>query len=532
MCRARLRAAQHAGVARLQAQRGGIHRDVRAGPRRRSATTPSGTRSLWPAGRLSSVNRGRRCRPGRAARPPRGRRRPGAAMRRAVSARRSRIAGRSAGGRLQVEPVGVDDLAGAPPRSPRRSRPARRPSAAAIERGQLRAPLAARGRRRRVLGHRHNRTRLSRCTASPAPRAPASLRSSAGGLACQPHRERRPALLDELDRVARIEPVRRPPSARPAAGWCPRSSTARRAPASTVSRPRTGLPYRSHSLNAGSGLRLGMQRVPTGSPAAAADSTAGPRRRVRSPSGCRRRWPSRPPPPWSACRRIPIRGERPPTSSSVEQAVVAHLGDHPGTRRAGAAVVQPLDVGQQHQQPGAQHQRHLGGQRVVVPERDLVGGRGVVLVHHRHAAPSQQRSPACAARSGSAVAAVDVARGQQHLSGLVDRAGERALPPPLQQRLADGRGGLQLGQPLAARAARPRLPRPSAIAPELTSTTRVPPPASAATSRATLANTRGRALPRSSTSVLEPTLTTTAPRDMQAIIRPRRGHLSPIAPVR
>jgi hypothetical protein len=52
--------------------------------------------------------------------------------------------------------------------------------------------------------------------------------------------------------------------------------------------------------------------------------------------------------------------------------------------------VEPVHVGQEHEQLGTEEHRHLGGEEVVVPERDLVGGRRVVLVDHRHDAPAEQ----------------------------------------------------------------------------------------------------------------------------------------------
>jgi hypothetical protein len=52
--------------------------------------------------------------------------------------------------------------------------------------------------------------------------------------------------------------------------------------------------------------------------------------------------------------------------------------------------VEPADVGQQHQPIGADQDRNLGGEEVVVAERDLVGGGRVVLVDHRDHPPVEQ----------------------------------------------------------------------------------------------------------------------------------------------
>jgi len=48
-------------------------------------------------------------------------------------------------------------------------------------------------------------------------------------------------------------------------------------------------------------------------------------------------------------------------------------------------------VGQQHEQAGVGEYGDLGGEGVVVAERDLVGGRRVVLVHDRDHVPGEQR---------------------------------------------------------------------------------------------------------------------------------------------
>ena len=74
----------------------------------------------------------------------------------------------------------------------------------------------------------------------------------------------------------------------------------------------------------------------------------------------------------------------------------------------------PVDVGQQDQQAGVEQDRHLGGEEVVVAEADLVGGRGVVLVDHRHHAPLDQPAQGLA-RVQVVGAGGDVGGREQHL---------------------------------------------------------------------------------------------------------------------
>ena len=107
--------------------------------------------------------------------------------------------------------------------------------------------------------------------------------------------------------------------------------------------------------------------------------------------------------------------ERIPPDPSGERrhadVVVLELLDRPHLldalrARVGARVgaVEPAGVGEQYQPVRADQDRHLRREEVVVAERDLVGGGGVVLVDHRHAPASAAASAACGARSGSASA--------------------------------------------------------------------------------------------------------------------------------
>jgi len=104
---------------------------------------------------------------------------------------------------------------------------------------------------------------------------------------------------------------------------------------------------------------------------------------------------------------------------------------------------EPLDVGQQDEQVGADEHRDLGGEEVVVAEGDLVGRRGVVLVDDRQDAPLQELAKRLA-RVEVVRARAHVEEGQQHL-----RARDRALAQQLvvdaiELALADGACGLEV----------------------------------------------------------------------------------------
>ena len=91
--------------------------------------------------------------------------------------------------------------------------------------------------------------------------------------------------------------------------------------------------------------------------------------------------------------------------------------------------VQPVGVGEHHQPPGAQEHGDLGGEEVVVAERDLVGRRRVVLVDDRDDPPVEQLAQRLA---GVEVvrARADVEEGEQHLGAAhaSARAGARRRP--------------------------------------------------------------------------------------------------------
>ena len=107
---------------------------------------------------------------------------------------------------------------------------------------------------------------------------------------------------------------------------------------------------------------------------------------------------------WSPCRRCRRRRSAlaPPAMASICGGQPRHRG-RCSRRRIAARIggVEAVDVGQQHQQVGADHLRHAGGQPVVVAVADLLGGHGVVLVDHRRRRPAPAGSRGWRARSAS-----------------------------------------------------------------------------------------------------------------------------------
>ena len=157
--------------------------------------------------------------------------------------------------------------------------------------------------------------------------------------------------------------------------------------------------------------------------------------------------------------------------------------------------VQPGGVGEQDQQPRPEQQRHLGGEEVVVAERDLVGRRRVVLVDHRHRAPLEQ--PA------ERLARVQVVhpdrRGRTRSAAPARRAPPR--PPAAPRRRGTGSPGRPPTPPAARRSSAGAVGSsisriPSAIAPEVTIATSSPPWCSSATCAQTLSSTCARSAPR------------------------------------
>jgi hypothetical protein len=108
---------------------------------------------------------------------------------------------------------------------------------------------------------------------------------------------------------------------------------------------------------------------------------------------------------------------------------------------AGRAVVQPFDIGQEHQEIGAGHGGDARRQPIVVAVTDLVRRHRVVLVDHRHRAPVQQPGNGGAGVE-IAAALLGIAEREQHLAGGDPVAPERLGPGARERDLADRRGGL------------------------------------------------------------------------------------------
>ena len=300
---------------------------------------------------------------------------------------------------------------------------------------------------------------------------------------------------DELDAVARPEAAVRSGDADGEQARAPRRRRARARRRRRGSAPATRLPWRSQSLNAG--RRLGRREA---RPARAARERLGEdpgrRRRRRSPSGCRRRRRARRRRSCSPCRRgrarCPARSRRCAPKRRPRQ--------HPFAQHAGHR-------GEQHEQPRAHEHRHLRGERVVVAEADLVGRRRVVLVHDRHA-PS-------AKSAASALRTFTYAR-RSAISALVSRICAASSPcgpsascharcsaacPSADAACRRGRlvGRRAQARAVAGRARSRRTRRRTPACPSSTIAA-----ISAARSRSSVR--RGR--PRSSTTRLEPSLTT------------------------
>ena len=105
--------------------------------------------------------------------------------------------------------------------------------------------------------------------------------------------------------------------------------------------------------------------------------------------------------------------------------------------------VEPGLVGEQDQQPRLEHDRHLRRQEVVVAEGDLVGCRGVVLVHDRDHAPVEQPAQRLA---GVQVVGpeLEIGGGQQDLRRADVALRQALLVGPEEASLPDRRGGLEL----------------------------------------------------------------------------------------
>ena len=98
-------------------------------------------------------------------------------------------------------------------------------------------------------------------------------------------------------------------------------------------------------------------------------------------------------------------------------ASAAHVGDQPAPGGARVGVVEPVDVGEQHQQVGVHEVGDQGGEPVVVAEPDLGGGDRVVLVDDRQHAELEQL--------GEGLVGVAVVRAPGHV---VERSAAPARP--------------------------------------------------------------------------------------------------------
>ncbi len=87
----------------------------------------------------------------------------------------------------------------------------------------------------------------------------------------------------------------------------------------------------------------------------------------------------------------------------------------------------PGYLGQQHEQPRPDEERHLCGEGVIVAERDLVGRSRVVLVDHRNGAQLEQRLQRVP-RVDVRRTIGDVRRSQEHLACSNPLPCERPVP--------------------------------------------------------------------------------------------------------
>ena len=255
------------------------------------------------------------------------------------------------------------------------------------------------------------------------------------------------------------------------------------------------LPWRSHSLNAGSPLAGARSACPRRDPRAAPAAASSA---ARSPSGS-------PPPAASSAAAIllsmpprPARGpgaeRRPPAPARRPRSAGARRVSTPGHRR------------EQDEQPRAEQHGDLRGERVVVAEADLVGRGRVVLVQDRDRAELEERAAARRARSGRRGGRRSPRR-EQHLRRVETVRLERVLPRALQAlpgraptRPAAAAGRGRRAEAGRRSAERDRARRDDADGRPAATTARSPPRGRAAAAR--------RGSPSASTTRLEPNLTT------------------------
>ena len=434
-CAAVRRAAQHDRVAGLQAQRGGVDRDVR--PRlvddRDDAERHAHLAHVEPVGQPVAVDHladrvGQRRDRARAVGDRRDPRRASSASR---SSSASPMLVRAAG--LQVARVGLEDLRRARASARRRSRRSARVLDARVERGErARRPRFAAAqvsatewsRRRSASGGAVSGTAAGDHVVASGPLRQhevvavdassvargSSSRTSADFMPLHAPQLRRGVVADALaDRRApscttsTASPASKPPlDLDDADRQQARAALAQRARGAGVDDDRAarGLGVLQPQLEARvARLAAAAKRVPDAARRRrAAASAPGVRARCRSRPGCRPRSPSRRRRPSSACRRSRAATSSWPMSSASSAAKSVDLGDE-RRRRVDARVgrVEPVGVGQQHQQLGAEQDRDLRGEEVVVAEGDLVGRGRVVLVDR----PGRRASRAACAASGA-----------------------------------------------------------------------------------------------------------------------------------
>ena len=335
-------------------------------------------------------------------------------------------------------------------------------------------------------------------------------------------RERDAVRADDLDAAL---PRSKRPSQRTiptASRLAPSLCSARFAPSSTRRRPDTGLPKRSQSLNADGARSPAAKRVPRGSPARIGDehvlARAG-RDHRRDPGGGRDLG-------GDHLAAHPALAERRGAAEHARSRAPRAVRDQLRARRAGSPREDALDLREEDEQSGAGEDGHLRGERVVVPERDLVRRRRVVLVHDRHRAEREERVAARCARSRTSPrSATSTAVTRIWAAGCRAARAPRPTPPAA----APGRAPRPPGASAccAGGGRGPRRGRPSAIAPEETTQTGVPSLTIAAISRARSASTCRRTWPRVPTIRLVPSLTTSGRFIVPPCLRRRRAGQAP-----
>ena len=167
----------------------------------------------------------------------------------------------------------------------------------------------------------------------------------------------------------------------------------------------------------------------------------------------------------------PTADAEPPPMASISGVISRTSGI---SRAVGIAVriggVQAGDIRQQQQAIGADHLRHARREPIVVAVADFGGGHRVVLVDDRQRTEPQQLRQR-GARIQIAAPVFAVFERQQNLRHGDAGGREQLLIDVRQCDLAHGGGGLALSAAPAARLASLSSRRPSAMAPEDTSTT-------------------------------------------------------------